>query len=406
MATAASKAARKSKVGKLHEPDYSKIYSQKHPPLDLASQEFRIWAIRPDQGPMVPIGPMVDSVSWRYEVGNPVRLGDVNLRRPDPVLFPGFRLVEGHQIKLDCRWGGLWREVWRMRLGDGKLGLDGAQTFSLADDGLVLQLSRDDWHYGKSKARPKGWRCHEILKDIAKRYRIPLGAVTAGTHYISTLSLTNQSPMQVIQKAYSIERSATGRSFVVKWVHGKLSVVPLQRNPLLYILGPQLQSALVGKEARDEKFATAVTVHSTVKGGKRKGRKITETVVNKDAVKREGFVHQRVEIPRVTSVADARSEGKRYMARHSVRKRTIENLTHYGIAFVSRGDAVRVSIPQSGVVGDSGVLFVSDGQWSLDSAGFTMSLGLKYTDPVFSIQKQAQEAKDAAARQAKRTKKK
>lgn len=377
------------------------LYSEVTKNLDLQSQEFRLTAVRKDLGNLR-IDDVVTSLEWRSIPGDPVLSGSMIVQRPE--IGDMLKLYEGHVLKCDVKWGGVWRELFRMRLSDMQEQLDGTMSFELADDGKLLQASTDDWHFTKSSKRgkPRGWRCHEIVREVCKRYKIPMGKITAGKHYITDLHMQNATPMAVIQRAYALERANTGKRFVIRWEAGKLNILPMRRNAILYILGPQIIDAAVGKEARDEKFATAVTVRATLKGaGTRKRRKITVIVQDKKAVARNGWIHTHLAGGDVKSVAEAREKGRRYLNKHALRKRTLTSLQHPGVAFIRRGDAIRVSLPPYGYYAQHGIAFVSAGVWTLRGGDFQMSLDFVFDDP-YKPAKSRRAEKDKNTRAAKR----
>lgn len=390
-------------------PDLTKLYRRKLQPFDLATQDFRATLIRDDvpRARLVNIDGLIETLEWRYEPGNPVLLGTMTTRR-DVLSGGGLRIHDGHVLRLQVRWGGKWRELWRMRLRDSQPSLRDQTTWGLADDLALLQESDDWFHYTKSKkgGHPKGWLVHEIVRDVCRRYRIPVGKIAKGTHYITDLS-GKMTPLQVLQKAYAIEKQANGHRFTIAWRNGKLNVTPLRRNDVMYVLRDAIEDAVVGKTARDAKFATAVTVRATLKGkkGSHKKSQIEVRHVNEKAVRADGFIHKVISGGTVKDRADADRKAKRYIATHSVRKPVITNIQHRGIAFLRRGDAIWISLPQFGFSGARAVCFLASGTWQLASGEFTMSLDVAMDDP-FAHPKTRRKAKDKQTRTKKRKDKK
>lgn len=388
-------------------PDLTKLYRRKVEPLHLSSQEFRCQLIRNDRpkARVVNIDGVVETLEWRYEAGNPVLVGTLTTRKDR--LGGGVFMHDGHVLRLQVRWGGKWRELWRMRLRDGNATLQDTATWALADDMAILQESTDYFHYTKSKknGHPKGWLVHEIVRDVARRYRIPVGKIAKGKHYITDLS-GKMTPLQVLQKAYAIEKEANGHRFTIAWRNGKINVTPLRRNDLLYTLRSQIEDAAAGRQPRDANFATAVTVRATLKGrkGSRKRSKIEIRYVNEKAVAADGFVHRAISGGNVKDRADAVAKAKRYIAKHSVRKPTLTNVQHRGIAFLRRGDAIWISLPQFGFSGPNAICFITAGTWQLSGGQFTMSLDVGFDDP-YKHPKVKRKNKDKKTRATKRKKK-
>lgn len=385
-------------------PNLTKTYRFQAPDLQLDTQEFRATLIRGDYG-NIPVDGLIDSVEWRYYQGDPVLHGAVDFATPKAGrAIYDYRVHDGHVLKMDVRWGGAWRELWRMRLRDGQRNLTGGFSFEMHDDLALLQENIFDWHFVKSEkqGKPKGWLCHEIAQEVARRLKIPLGKIAKGKHHITDID-GEMSALAVLQRAYAIERRGSGRRFVMRWNSGKLDIVPLRRNPMLNILGPQILDATIGREPRDEQFATAVTIRATVKTKGRKTQKLVLKYVDKKAVAKEGFVHRPITGSDVKSRADLERKAKRFIAKHGQRKRTITGLQHQGIAFIRRGDAQWVSLPEYGFHGKHGICFVAAGVWSISGGSFTMSLDLGFDDP-FVTETKRRKDKDKKTREAKRAK--
>jgi hypothetical protein len=399
-------AATKKKDKQSRLPNYNRLYRNTAPPLDLASQEFRIDALVPDwimkDGQrVVPVDGLIETLSWRYEPGNPVLMGDVTLRKPD--VGSGIQVDDGYMLRCRVTWFGRLREVWRMRLRDGESSLDGSiLTFTLADDGILLQESEDDWSFTKSKKKghPYGWKTHDIVREVCRRYRIPVGKIAEGTHWITDLS-GRMSPMQVIQKAYAIEKNSTGRRFTIRWEQGKLNVVPLQYNPVMYELGPQIEDATIKRKDRGTDFGTAYTVKASLKTGAHKRKKISVTWINERAVRTDGFVHRILDGGNVKDRDDALNKAKRTYNQTSKREPLLTGLQHRGIAFLKRGDAIRVLLGEAGIKGNDQICFLVSGSWQLSGGSFTMSVDVSFTDPYVKT-KQARRAADKKKRAEKR----
>lgn len=399
-----SKQRRQSKHGRLHKVDLSKLYSQRQPPLHLSQVAYRITLLRANMAPLN-IDGIVSSLEFREEAGDPVMKGSLNVDLPDPRLQQ-VNIKDGQVVRVEAFWYGRWREMFRMRLYNGQATFSGrGATWELADDGFLLTEGTDHFHYTKSKKKghPKGWKAHEITRDIARRYRIKLGQVAEGKHWITDLDVTG-SPMQALVKAWAIEKNASGRRFVFRWRNGKLNILPLKRNPNMYVLGPHIEDGTITKQERDEKFATAVTVRATVKkaGSKHKHEKLVVRYVNEAAVKKEGFIHRELNGTDVKDRADALRKAKRYIARHSVRKRVLTDLQHPLVPFVRRGDGMRASIPERGFYGERGVCFITSLSGSLQGGQARMTVNVTFDDP-FDAQTR-RKAKDKKTRDDKRKK--
>jgi hypothetical protein len=313
-------------------------------------------------------------------------------------------ISRGDVVRLDVSSGGKWLEVVRMRLYKPSEDPAGKTiTWEAHDDGYLLQLSRDDFHFRRGKhRRRRGWRAHEIAAAVAKQYRIPLGRVAEAKHYIKRLDMTNSSPMQVLQRAYALEKDHTGRRFVIQFNRGKIDILPLARNPMLYGMGPMLTAATIADDTDDGRWATAVTVRGSHKKGK-KVHKIETEYIDKPRVRKYGFIHKIVRDTAVDSDTEARARAKRYIAKHSEVTQTVE-MTGPGIPFIRRGNAMKVAIPRVALEDQDGILFVTSHEHTLSGGDFTMTLAMGFSDPYIPAKKKRQ-AKDAKTRAAKRKKK-
>jgi hypothetical protein len=396
----------KTQAAKAHKPDLAKYYNKVVEDLDFNSLEYRTTLLRPKgvKPHRADIDRLIASIDWRYDEGDPVMHGAVALVPKDQ--WGGASIQEGDVLMLSVKWFGKWTEVWRMVLTEPNDSLSGGAGFDLEDPLYILQLSTDDWHYVKSKkaGHPNGWLCHEIVKDVARRYGLRLGKIAKGTRRIHSLTYDDQSPLAIIQRAYALEKASTGHRFVIRWDAGKLNVVPMRRNPLLYVLSGQIEDAVLGLEEKNSGFATAGTVRATVKDGK-KHRKIVVKAQNAQAVRRYGFIHRNVTLGDVKDEGDATEKLKRQLNKVSQRKRTVTGIQHPLIPFIRRGDAIRVSIPSRGMSGDKAICFVSSGSWNLTGGVGTMTLDVTFDDP-YVTSTAARKAKDKKARAKKRVAKK
>lgn len=384
-----------TKTGHLQQPDLTKYYGKTEVPLQLESQEFRAFLLRPGE-PRQRVDGLAEAINWRSEPGDPVLHGDVTFRTSELPLRDGYRL------RLQVHWFGNWTDVWVMRMYEPDDSIDpiaSSRTMDLHDDGYLLQTSRDDFHFTKNKAHPHGWYCHEIVIWIARRYRLPLGKIAKGKHRIKHLTMQNASPMQVLQKAYALERQATGHRFVARFYRGRVEVVPLRRNPMLYTLSDQLTAAAIGKTPRKDGWATAMTVTGSTGQGDSK-RKVKTTYYDQRAIAKHGVVMKTMHNDDIDSEAEARDAAKRRIAKQGIRKRTL-TVEHLGIAFVRRGDAMRIRLPKYGIKGKHSIAFVTASTHSLRGADFTMRLEFTFDDPYVSP-KQRRRDKDKKTREEKR----
>jgi hypothetical protein len=291
------------------------------------------------------------------------------------------------------------KDVWRMRVWDPTRNAD-SQTLPLFDDLRLLQQSRDDFHFHKSKRRKSGWRCDEIAVSVFRDYGVRMGAIARGTRYIHTLDMVGVSPLDVVIRAYKLERSKSGRRYVMRWDGARMNITPLRRNPAMLVLGPLLQGYEIAYE-RKGGFATVVTARASI--GNKKKRKIHVTVENKKALAKYGFVHRIANISDVDTESELRTRARRDLARRLKINRTV-SVTHPGVATIRRGDGMILDLPDEGFRGDKALVYCTRVNHTISGGQYDMDIDLGFDDP-YEDAATERAKKDAAARESKRKKK-
>jgi hypothetical protein len=357
--------------------------------LSFGEENFRVTAFRPERKSaderVVSLDAYVTGLSW--EDTGPILTGSMVLqkgrgKRP-------LAINEGHRIRLEVapELGGRYQVVWEMRITDsGITASSGTHEYQLADELAWLQKSRDDWQFRKSKnkkgdkktKRPNGWLAHQIAAEVCRRYGVKVGKLAKGTKRINNLTEHNASPLDIILKAYKLERQHSGRRFVVRMTAGKLEVVALRRSKSLLLLGETLIEASIQRSLR-KAFATAAHVRATVKDGKKqKHKKLEVDVVADRASKRYGYIHKTIRLDDpVHSKAEARKLAKRELAK-TMRPNREVTIEHSGIATLRRGDAVKLRLPELGVVE---IVYVKSVSHSVSAGSYNMSVTCRFSDP-------------------------
>ena len=409
----ASKKTKKIRV------DLVKAYAKPSAPLRLNEQRFRFTLRRPDFDDELDIGPYLEQCEWRDEGSEddvnaiPILRGSITLRKPHAKQTP-MVIRDGHLIMCEVFWYAQWRPLWEMRLTQERVTVeDGTWSWELADDMLMLAGSNGSVTYKKGrKRRKRGYKYHEIVRLVARKYHVPLGQVAKGTEWIKSFSYDDEPLLELFRLALEKERKATGRRYVMRWgpispstakkAAGRkqkktvkqakaarrpqfgLTIVPMRRNPILYYFRDQITSAQVGRDRRDT-LATVIVAEGRVKTGKgknQKTKKLKIRVAAKKALKRYGYIIREIKLGTVTSQKKARQRATRSLAKGLKPVRIIENFQHPGIAMLRRGDAMRVAIPEENYKGRSGVVFVTAVTHSVTASGYDMQLSLGFTDPM------------------------
>lgn len=396
---------------------YARIYDNQAPTLQLADQDFRFIILRPDRTNF-PITALVESAEWRDE-GNslgflneiPVLRGEMTLRKPaysDPL--SKIQITDGYVVLCQVNWGGRWRECWRMRIQQTATGVgDGTLTLTLADDLALLAKSRYDYKFKQGKtSHKKGYRYWEIVRAVCRQSKVRLDTkMPKGHRWIKNFSQKQISPLEAIRQAVQMEEDWTGRPHLIYWRDNRIHIKPLRRNPLLYILSNQLRAAdiTVGRKAQAFTSVTATGKGKVTKKKNGESKKVTKKyardAVNRKAVKRFGLIHGQVNLgDHIDSQDEMKKLTKRALAKAIRPHRVLENVSHYGIALVRRGDAVKVLLPEEGIQGRSAILFVASVTHNLTGGDYTMDLTLTLIDP--SDPNTLRQKREEAARRRKR----
>lgn len=411
--------------------DHNALGQYKGPikPVDLdTTEEWRITALRkPDRKNKFKVqrrlDPFIEGVEWLDE--GPVLEGTLTFREPVKELKDRAMIFDGDMVKCEMRGsrGGKWHEIWRMRCWGIDLALStGTNSLPLKDDLANLQIDEGDYKFKKKKKgrRKKGWRAFEITRAVCKDARVRVGKLAKTKRWIEDLTMMKAHPLDVIIKAYQLEKEETGKSYVIRWRNGKLNIEPLRRNKWLYTLRSQITEALITHErSTDAPFYTVLTLTaSKEKGGdSKKKEKLEVTVGHKPAMQRYGRIrHTDTVDGKVKNKAQLRKIAKRRLAK-VIKKRTANSITvnHPGIPWIRRGDAVRIRLPEYGYKdkkrpwrifggGHYSVLFVQSIQHSIQAGSYAMDITFDIEDPIAEQRASIREAKNKKKREEKRKK--
>ena len=355
------------------------------PKIAYGREHFRFTLLRGRRTPRLSLDRLVESVSWLDE--SAILNGEIALRQAPYVKKP-IPALAGHQVLCEIANSpnGPFRELWRMRVSQPSREFkEGTAGFSLQSDLALLQASEDDFRYGKGKRYKRGPFGHTVIRDICRRYGIKVRSVPRMKHRIRKMVMLNVSPLDAIVRVLKLEHTDTGRRFAIYFERGKLEIRPLRRSNLLLELGPSVINAALTDSIR-ENFATAVTVRTSAseekpkdtKGRKVKGKKkIVVKVRLKSAVNRYGYIHRVVFAQDADTRGEARTQGLRYLARLA-RPQREATITHRGIPWIKRLQAIRLSFPEQQV---RQIVYVRSVRFTLSPQGLDMELSLMFDDP-------------------------
>jgi hypothetical protein len=310
---------------------------------------------------------------------------------------PELRLDQGDRVAcFASEHGGGFREVWTMRVSSPGLSLsDRQRQYQLVSDLDLLRQSEDNFLFRSDKAHPHGWTGPQIIRAVCKAYNVRIGGLYTAKYPLATggfmnktrrLKVVRGSPLEVIRHVLLREKRRHGRRLVIRWHRGKLYVVPMRRSPHLLALGPTLIDARFQSALR-EQFASAITIHAlqefklgqdALGRGKSKLSKLHVYLESDVSRRLFGYVHKIVWSPDATSDALLRKEGLAYLAAAAKPYRTL-TLTHQGMPFLRRGDAIRVQLGDAALKRQ--VVWVSEVSHQHSAQGYTMDVSVVFDDP-------------------------
>jgi hypothetical protein len=300
--------------------------------------------------------------------------------------------------KLRCDWapklGGSFVHLWTMKVGAPDKALAAASwSLNLSTTLTEARKSRDNYRFKKDKAHPNGWTADQIARHVGVKVHLPLGTIAKATHRITNLVMKDADPVDVIVKAYRMERNATGRRFFMHW-DGTFNILPLKRPAHLLELSGVLIDAQY-KAEQSEQFATSLTVRATAKakGSKHKRKKIHVRVQSDAGVRTYGYVHRNVTAPSAHTAAEATKWGKHMLAKYMKPNRTMTVQVPI-MPLVRRGDAFKVEWKSEGL---TQVCFVASASHDASPGAMTTTITATFDDPYVDTQAD----KDAKARAAK-----
>lgn len=349
-------------------------------PVEFNRDRFRLTCRRrrgPVLLPTITLDPLVQSFTWRRS--GSARTGELTFNDPALRRLPGL-VRQGDVIRCEIQphVGAPWRVLWEMAVSSPNRSIQArSTTLKLRSRLKAAQQSHAHWRFRDDHEHPKGWTADQITVRACKRFRVPVGRVARGKHRIRKLIDKSASVVEIVTEAWRREREWTGRRFDVSISRGVLEVIELRRPRYMLLMGPTLMDAVLD-ESMPAGFASAVVVTSTVKRhGSKKRRKIRVKVVDRDRVRRYGYILRHVEKHGLDSAAEARKFGKRWLAR-TAKPYNHVTLEHAGIPWVDRGDAVRLALPEEGL---SAVVFVVSASHRVDYGAYVMELVVGVKDP-------------------------
>jgi len=376
---------KKSKKDRNKKDDIKNYWQRKAAPMAVRDYQWRIYLYRGNVGSkkqrLVRIDPLVTSMTWEDAV-----IQEASISLTNPRLREGpFHIVEGHKVIVHYsgnRDGGNWRKLFTLRITSVST-TPGSDTIDIeaVDELGWLKRSKDDFAYrkGKGKSREKrenGWRCHQIARDVAKRYGIKVGSLAKGNAEIKELVKKKADPLSVIEAAYKKEREESGYRYVIRMRNGKLYVTRLIRSRELLVYGGQALDAQITRRITD-KVATQLTVRGKVSEDGTEKKKTVRVKASKKIRRRYGTIHDYWNLDEpVNSLQALRRKARREMVERQEPKWEA-SITVPGFPGLQRGDSIRVALKDAGLVD---LVYVTAASHNVTSGQYTTDLTLTFDE--------------------------
>lgn len=384
-----------TRIAQARAPDLRVYYRLGAPPVDLTAQALEVFlepAIDPahpgaKKGARTPLMSVLQSLTWTEEGTPMIMTGSLTATLPenDPASLPVRR---GSRISLVANANGVRIPLWTMRARSPQYDpISQTVTAELVDQMDALGRVIKRWAFKKDKRHPNGWTADRITRAVCHEMGVTVGKIPVATAKIKRLAPAEvASAMDILILAWGKERTATGRSYDIIFDRGHLTVVPaFRRNPVLYSLKDRLTAATAASEAPEDQGenprdrpATRLVAHGyTLSGGKH--HNLTYTAARPDLYGLLGRVTVAKKYGKVGSLKTLQSRAKRDLAKYLKVTQTAQ-ITHPGIPFLHKGDAIQLTLPKYGYSGKDAFIFIRSVTHSLQGANYTTDLDLVQVD--------------------------
>lgn len=377
---------KRSPTARSRMPALDQFYRYTLPPITPGEFDFELTLLRPKLPP-VNLDRFCESFMW--EESSSEMTGNLQLHRPDAANPATLPIQRGQRVRCRVKWSGSWYVLWTMRVQPPEVQPEENNvSVNLVDDMDLIKRTKRDWSFRSTKHRRFGYFPEEIVRLVCKRAGIKIGAIAKGRHRVPSLHLKNATPLDVFKQAYSHEKVKTGRSFVIRIRDGKLEIVPLKRNPVVYLLAKQIRTALISQEPASEDPATVLTGRGRVGSGK-DAKKVSYTDYDRAVVEQYGYVHNTKDYGRVESKTDLRGKVQRDLAKQLKVNRTA-TISHQGIPFIRRGDGAKLAFPKEGFSGAHAFVYATTATHNVQGSNYQSTWDFTTDDPFVKLKEEAE----------------
>lgn len=394
---------RNTPEGSVRRPNLRRHYRHRLKDVRPGDFTFRVTLIRPGgkKGERhLTLDPFVEQIEWTDD--GPILSGYLSLHRAE--VGKPLPIRDRDRVRLFVRWNRRWFRLWELVVdGDPVPTLETAtESVSLVDDLDALKRNERHWEFKKTRRHPRGWTADQIAREVCRREGVRPGRLAKGTVRIKKLKRTC-SGLEIIKAAYARERKKTDRKFVIRFRGGRLDVLPLQRNRVLYEIRGLLRGATLSARRKSNRPVTMIEAKGTLRG-----RKVEVRVFRRRAIARFGLSSEERSYGRVDSKADLKEQAMRDLA-DELRVTRTADLEIPGVPFIERGDTVRWVTNEPGWSGPAkGTLnrqfaYVTAITHSATAGDFTSSVSLSQVDPYLAdARRRARDAREEKNRRRNR----
>ncbi len=357
-------------------PNLGNFYGRTLADITPGAYDFTLELLRAGYKPL-DLAASTPSLEWTDE--GAVMGASATIRQPDKGRI---WLARGHELRLTAHWDTHQWQVWDMRCKE-----------PTEEDGLTLNVEAYDnlqalrravlrWSFPRRKgSHPNGWTADEIARFVCRRLGVKVHKLLKGTKKLHTNMVADG--LKVITWAYEQEHKGSGAQVIFRMTNGALEVTQIQRNPMLYVFGSQLQSALTSAQ-QGEAYPVTVIEGYAHQGNGHEQHKLHHVEYNKQIVKQIGYRPAVVRFGRCEGgMPELIQKCKRRLAQDLRLIKTATIVTP-GVPFIRRGEGVMLDLPQQGFSKNKAFVYASAVKNSLSGGAYTTELQVTAIDPFAS----------------------